>query len=89
MEDFTFSGTTGGCNPPVTLGGSLSNLDDDVFPDDNTEWRVNSGSGISSTTGPLVDYTEGTAEGQYLYLRGSSGCGERTGEIKNKSISRA
>lgn len=81
IENFTYSGTTGGCVPPVTLSGSLSNVDNSVFSDDNTDWRVNYGAGINNTTGPLVDYTEGTSDGKYLYLRGTNGCGERTGAI--------
>ena len=81
IENFTYSGVTGGCSPPVTLDGSLNNIGDADFPDDNTDWRVNNGPGISGTSGPLVDYTEGTSSGQYLYLRGSNGCGERTGAI--------
>ncbi|MGB0984935.1 MAG: VPS10 domain-containing protein [Saprospiraceae bacterium] len=78
IENFTYSGKTGGCSPAVTLSGSLTNLYGDDFADANTYWRVNSGTGISTSSGPIVDYSEGTSAGQYLYLRSLSGCGERT-----------
>ena len=81
MESFTYTGTKSGCNPTVALGGGFTNLTGSEFTGDNTNWRVNSDKGISSSSGPLVDFTEGTDTGQYLYLRGSSGCGQRTGAL--------
>ena len=81
IENETYTGVNGGCSPSVPLNGSFVNIGNNEFPTDNTNWRVNSGPGKTNRSGPLVDYTEGTATGQYLYVRGVSGCGQRTAAL--------
>ena len=35
---------------------------------DDFDWLILSGSSPSVSTGPLVDHTTGTAEGNYIYI---------------------
>ena len=63
LEDFE-SATPG---TPGTLPVQWTNE-----TDDDIDWYVNEGGTPSSGTGPLVDHTEGTALGNYMYTEATS-----------------
>ena len=73
LEDFeTFT-------PATNATGYMNNWS--TTPSETTtefRWNVNSGSTISSSTGPSVDHTTGTTSGIYLFTESSSGA---TGDI--------
>lgn len=52
---------------------------------DDIDWRTNTGSTVTSGTGPSSDTTLGTELGVYAYLEGS-GCFESTASLESKCI---
>lgn len=71
----------GGTNCPIT--GNWNNLTNGT--DDDIDWRVDQGGTPSTNTGPTVDFSEGTATGNYAYLEASS-CSGRTGILESSCI---
>lgn len=84
FESFTLCGP-GGCN--VDCGAAVVNgfVQDINGTDDDQDWRVHLGQTPSSTTGPAVDHTSGTASGKYLYTE-ASGCNLQTSNLLSPSI---
>lgn len=60
---------TGSCNPV----GVWENADQYGFPQAGMDWMTHSGATPSSSTGPSIDHTTGTATGKYMYTE-TSGC---------------
>ncbi|UTW62628.1 S8 family serine peptidase [bacterium SCSIO 12741] len=72
FENFTNCGTESDCGAEVCdlIDGWLNEANDVV---DDIDWRVNSGTTPSNSTGPVVDHTTTSPLGKYLYLE-ASGC---------------
>ncbi len=67
---------TGACN----LTGIWRNADQYGFAQAGTDWLAEDGSTPSTTTGPDIDHTLGTATGKYLYVE-TSGCNNVTAHL--------
>lgn len=78
FETQTLCGTscTGACNPT----GTWRNADQWAFAQAGTDWLVEDGSTPSTSTGPDVDHTLGTAAGKYMYTE-TSGCNNVTAHL--------
>jgi hypothetical protein len=80
FESFTLCSTTGGCETEICpftngLANEMNGNGDDI------DWRTNDGDTPSSSTGPSVDHTLGTAAGKYVYLETSNGCDNKVAEF--------
>ena len=76
-EDFeSFTNCTGTCNSPCSLPVSGNPMNDwmNESTTDDAEWTTDNGGTSSSSTGPSVDYSDGTSAGKYLYIESSSPC---------------
>lgn len=75
-EDFetnSLCGTANDCELEICqITGEWTNLENLVK--DDIDWRVDEGGTASNNTGPSVDHTLGTIDGNYLYLEASGGC---------------
>lgn len=70
FESFNLCSTSSNCENEVCqmsngFSNELNGIKDDI------DWRVNSGSTPTSTTGPTQDYQPGNSNGKYLYLEAS------------------
>ncbi|MEL7340166.1 MAG: PKD domain-containing protein, partial [Bacteroidota bacterium] len=88
IEDFeneALCGTANNCETEVcSLSGNWINLENQV--EDAIDWRVDEGGTASNNTGPSVDHTVGTSDGNYLYLEASGGCTGETAILESACI---
>src|SRR5687768_9119236 len=75
FEAEPLSGTS--CSGSCALTGTWRNADQWAFPQAGTDWLSEDGSTPSTSTGPDVDHTTGTATGKYVYVE-TSGCTNTT-----------
>lgn len=68
------------CNLISTVWTNLGN-----GTEDDIDWRVDEGGTPSANTGPSVDFSEGTAAGNYAYTEASS-CSGRTAVLESDCI---
>lgn len=68
---------------PLTGQGGWRNATNGI--EDNIDWRVNQGGTPSFDTGPSVDHTLGTSQGQYLYLEATS-CFGAEGQLVSECL---
>jgi parallel beta-helix repeat protein len=71
FESWTLMQTIESCYWNYTAGADGDGWTQDQY--DGGEWRLNEGSTGTSGTGPLMDYSEQTLDGNYLYLEGWCG----------------
>ncbi len=72
--DFESEGLCGtSCTGACNLTGTWKNADQFLFPQAGTDWLAENGSTPSTSTGPDVDHTFGTATAKYAYVE-TSGC---------------
>lgn len=81
FEDESVCGTGTDCEATSCPLNDWTNLENEV--DDDIDWRVNSGSTVSSTTGPTNDHTSGN--GNYIYLETSS-CFGKVAQMKSPCL---
>lgn len=71
FEPFSNCGTNSDCgSTDCGLINGWENLQNGIH--DDIDWRTNSGSTPSASTGPNFDYDPGTSSGKYLYLESSN-----------------
>lgn len=79
FDSFNGCSTATNCELGVCqLSQGWVNLTNTVW--DDFDFRTNSGSTVSSATGPTNDHTTGNSSGKYLYIE-SSACFEQTAEL--------
>lgn len=66
-----------------SLSGAWSNVPNNAG--DDIDWRVDVGGTPSSSTGPSVDYSQGTSTGKYAYIEGS-GCYGKEAQLVSSCI---
>lgn len=88
FEAFTSCDTAANCGQqvcPLTAGWT----NDINHVDDTVDWRINAGPTPtrlhSNTTGPLQDYSPGTADGQYAYIE-ATGCSGKQANLISPCI---
>ena len=80
FENMSTCGTSSNCGVTVcNLTQSWINAENGVW--DNIDWRVNKDETPSDLTGPLVDHTTGTANGNYIYLEASNSCNFQVAQL--------
>ncbi|HQV00619.1 MAG TPA: S8 family serine peptidase, partial [Bacteroidia bacterium] len=85
FESFSQCNTSSDCEATICpLGNDLTNVTNGGG--DDIDWRVNSGSTPSSTTGPSFDHTTGNSSGKYVYTEASNGCFFQTAELISPCI---
>ncbi len=85
FDSFSSCSTASDCGSTVcTLGGGWTNLSNQSS--DDIDWRVNSGSTPSSSTGPSGDVS---GSGKYIYLETSGSCNDKSAVLLSPCISLA
>jgi hypothetical protein len=80
FESFTQCNTSSDCEATICpLGNDLTNVTNG--DGDDIDWRVNSGSTPSATTGPTFDHTTGNSSGKYVYTEASNNCFQQTAQL--------
>jgi len=75
FESFNLCSTSGYCQ--VVCGMSNGFVNEDNIPldgIDHIDWRTHAGPVPTSSTGPQVDFSNGTVNGKYVYLESSAPC---------------
>ncbi len=81
FNNFESEGLCGtSCSGACNLTGTWRNADQYGFPQAGTDWLAEDGPTPSTTTGPDIDHTLGTATGKYLYVE-TSGCNNTTAHL--------
>ncbi|MDP1725776.1 MAG: S8 family serine peptidase [Bacteroidota bacterium] len=85
FETFNLCATTANCAATVcNLGNGFTN--ENSTSSDQHDWRVNSGSTLTSLTGPDLDYNPGTPSGKYVYLESSVPCTSLTANMLSPCV---
>ena len=83
FDTFSSCSTASDCGSTVcALGGGWTNLS--ISSSDDIDWRVNSGSTPSSSTGPSGDIS---GSGKYIYLETSGSCSDKSAVLLSPCIS--
>ncbi len=73
FEAFPLCPTTYNCEQTVCVPGN-GFVNETNLVEDDIDFRTDQGGTPSNNTGPAVDNTLGTAQGNYMYLEASNGC---------------
>lgn len=79
FENFSLCSTNGYCQQTCNLIAGFVNETNDVM--DQMDWRTNSGAVPTASTGPKVDFTNGSSTGKYVYVESSVPCAPLFGNM--------
>jgi hypothetical protein len=84
FETFNLCSTGNNCNTAIcTLTNNFINEGNNI---DQHDWRTNSGAPPTPGTGPLVDFSPGTATGKYVYLESTLPCQNLTANMLSPCV---